>query len=84
MPPAPTHTNLQRNTKNTAHFPNVVIRFLKTEFCSNILSFVKPECPTWVNLAGQLKVGQNLNFKFVKNTQIAHNTLLRARRGLLR
>ena len=24
MPPAPTHTNLQRNTKNTAHFPNVI------------------------------------------------------------
>ena len=62
MPPAPTHTNLQRNTKNTAHFPNVVTRFLKTEFSCNIFSFVKPECPTWVNLAGQLKVDQNLNF----------------------
>ena len=24
-------------------------------------SFVKPECTTWVNLPGQLKVGQNLN-----------------------
>ena len=24
MPPAPTHTNLQRNTKNIAHFPNVI------------------------------------------------------------
>ena len=61
--PAPKDTNLQRNTKNTAHFPNVVTRFLKTEFSCKILSFVKLECPTWVNLAGQLKVGQHLNSK---------------------
>ena len=75
MPPAQTYTNLQRNTKNTAHFPNVVTRFLKTEFSCNIFSFVKPECPSWVNLAGQLKVGQNLNSKrkyYIEESFVIH------------
>ena len=78
MPPAPTHTNLQRNTKNTAHFPNVVARFLKTEFSCNIFSFVKPECPTWVNLAGQLKVGQNLNLNNHKKPQPVERVAIKA------